>query len=220
MNKFDLNFFAKYVPEGHEIKDVVHSHPVNILFSLLIKIWLLVLIPVVFYYNSTRIQDLVPFMFLEIYLIIIYIKLIYNIFDWYNDVWIITNEWVISLNRSFMKSSSDTINFQNIEWVWVDQSWPFDKVFRMWNLQIHKIWDGTIDLYWAMSPYKALNLIESLTWEKEEDQEETKFDMIMDALSWVVSDYIHEGKQLEKKKVEKKDIMNKIREIEWTIDLR
>lgn len=219
MNNFDFKFFSKYVPKWHEIQKVVHAHPITILLSLLTKIWVLVVVPVIFYYYSARIQDIIPFMYLEIYLIIIYIKLIYDVFDWYNDVWIITNEWVISLERSFLKSNSDSINYDKIEWVWVDQSWLTDKIFQKWNLQIHKIWDAPIELYWAMQPYKAMDLIEKLSNEKLDWNENERFDLIMDALSWVVWEYIHDSKTNEKKKVEKKDIKEKIRQIEGTIDL-
>jgi sensor histidine kinase YesM len=93
MNKFDQTFFKKYVPEGQELKEIIHTHPIQILLSLTIKIFLFVVIPVVFYYYSARIQTLIPsFVYLEIYLILVYIKIIYDIFDWYNDAWIVTNE--------------------------------------------------------------------------------------------------------------------------------
>jgi hypothetical protein len=54
-------------------------------------------------------------MYLEIYLFIIYIKIIYDIFDWYNDVWIITDSGVVDLDWSIFKTKMSTIDFDNIE---------------------------------------------------------------------------------------------------------
>lgn len=221
MNKFDQNFFWKYVPEWQEMIEIIHTHPIGILNWLLVKLSLFAILPAMFYYNSISIQTLVPFYFLEIYLIIVYIKLVYDIFDWYNDVWIITNEWIIWLERSLFKSKSDSVSYENIEWVWVEQNGIIDKVFSKWDLLIHKIWDDSFALANAVSPYKAVDLIESImNEESDEDIEQDKFDMIMDALGWVVWNYLDKKKE----KTKKEEILEeKIKQIEkelWTIDLR
>ncbi|NCO31706.1 hypothetical protein GW891_02645 [bacterium] len=52
---------------------------------------------------------------LEIYLFIIYVKIIYDIFNWYNDVWLITNQSIVWVERSFLKVHSDSVNYENIE---------------------------------------------------------------------------------------------------------
>lgn len=221
MNKFDQKFFSKYVPEGQEMIEIIHTHPIGILNWLLVKISLFAIFPAVFYYNSISIQALVPFYILEIYLIIIYIKLIYDIFDWYNDVWIITNDWIVWLEWSIFKAKSDSVSYDNIEWVWVEQNWIIDKIFSKWELLIHKIWDDSFALNDAISPYKAVDLIEWIMNEDNEDDiEQDKFDIIMDALGWVVWNYLEKGKEKTRKQEE---LEEKIKEIEkqiWTIDLR
>lgn len=218
MNKFDLKFFSKYVPEGQEIKAVIHTHPINVLMSLFVKLCFLVIFPVILYYYSWRIQELVPFMYLEIYLLLVYIKLVYDVFDWYNDVWIITDSSVIWLERSFLKSSSDSVNYDNIEWVWVEADWIWDKIFSKWNLMVHKVWDDSFVLANAINPYKAVDLIEETSAQNWTDDE--KFDVIMDALSWVVWEYLHDNKKKVKEKEIKESLVEKIKEKEWTIDLR
>lgn len=220
MNKFDLNFFSKYTPEWQEIKAVIHIHPIKLLLPLTMKIFLFVIVPVVFYISSYLINSIIPFFLFEIYLFLVFIKLIYDIFDWYNDVWIITDSAIVSLTWSFLKANSDTINFENIEWVWVEAVWIFDKIFRMWTLSIHKIWDDSITLEWAIKPYKAVDLIEQIMEETRDDQDEDKFDIIMDALSGVVGDYLHENKIKEKTKEEAKEKIEKFKIDENTIDLR
>jgi len=34
VNRFEKNFFEKYVPEGHEIKGIIHEHWVRIIGKL------------------------------------------------------------------------------------------------------------------------------------------------------------------------------------------
>lgn len=226
MNKFDINFFSKYIPEWQELVTVIHTHPVTILKWLFVKLSLFAVIPAVFYYYSITIQELIPFYFLEILLVIVYIKTMYEIFNWYNDVWIVTNEWVIWLERSFLKTNTNSINFDNIEWIWVEQEWIFDKIFMKWDLVIHKIWDDSFVLKDAVNPLKAVNILENASEESEiiEEENDTRFDMIMDALWWVVWSYlennIKNNSEEDTKKEDKKQKIEKYKNAKNTIDLR
>jgi hypothetical protein len=222
MNKFDATFFQKYVPDWQELKYVIHTHPIQIILSLLVKLWLFVWIPVFLYFYSMSIQSVVPFFVLEIYLILAYIKVIYDIFNWYNDVWIITDTWVVKFERSFLKANSDTINYENIEWVGVEQNWILDKILSKWDIVIHQVWEDTFTLKNAISPYKAVDSIEDFRSGNATENE--KFDMIMDALSWVVWDYLQQWKEI-KKKTEKEEKetdeeLERVKWESWTIDLR
>ena len=155
-----------------------------------------------------------------------FIKIVYDIFDWYNDAWIITNEWVIALDWKLFKTNTTTISYWNIEWIEVDQNWIWDKILRKWDLVIHKIWDEVFKLDDCIRPYQAVDIIENISSEKSDKEEDTKFDMVMETLSWVVEDY------LERKWIRQSDSWNKyesiseqevIEEIEdkdWTIDIR
>lgn len=226
MNKFDINFFSKYIPEWQELVTVIHTHPVTILKWLFVKLSLFAVIPAVFYYYSITIQELIPFYFLEVLLIIVYIKTMYEIFNWYNDVWIVTNEWVIWLERSFLKTNTNSINFDNIEWIWVEQEWIFDKIFMKWDLIIHKIWDDSFVLKDAVNPLKAVNILENASEKSEiiEEENDTRFDMIMDALWWVVWNYLE--KNVNNNKDENEKLEEKIKKVKKyedsknTIDLR
>jgi len=220
MNKFDQNFFSKYVPEWQELVTIIHIHPVNILRWLLVKIALLVILPALFYYYSISIQTVLPFYVLEIYLFIIYVKIIYDIFNWYNDVWLITNQSIVWVERSFLKVHSDSVNYENIEWVWVEQAWIIDKILSKWDLIVHKIWDESFVLKDAINPYKAIDLIENARNNEYEEIENDKFDIIMDALSWVVWNYLETGKEKSKKQELLEEKIKHIEKEIWTIDLR
>ncbi len=222
MNKFDINFFQKYIPEWQELISVIHTHPIQILKWLMVKISLFAILPSFFFYYSKSLQEFVPFYVLESLLIIVFVKVIYDIFDWYNDVWIITNDWVISLERSFLKTNADSISFDNIEWIWVEQEWIFDKLFMKWDLVIHKIWDDSFVLKDAINPFKAVDTLEEISqYEEEEHIEDDKFDMIMDALWWVVWNYLeNKDTQKDEKQQKLEEVIEKVEKSKSTIDLR
>ena len=123
MNKFEISFFQKYTPEWQEIKWIIHIHFIEIVTQLFLWLNMWAIIPSFLYFYSDRVKELLPFMFLEWLLIFIFIKVIYDIFDWYNDVWIITNSWVIQLKRALFKTDTMTVWYDNMEGIEVEQDW-------------------------------------------------------------------------------------------------
>jgi len=193
MNKFEQTFFQKYVPEWQSIKWVIHEHWIKIVDKLFVRLGLFTFVPSFLYYYSQWFQSSVSFIYFEIYLILIFLKLIYDVFNWYNDVWIITEKGVIDLDWALLKTSSSSIKYENIEWIWVEQAWLWDKLLNKWDVVIHKIWDDEFRLEDAKIPYEALDEIEKISKESQkawEDEEKDKFDLIMEALGWVVEDYL------------------------------
>lgn len=214
MNTFDIQFFGKYVPEWQELLHVIHTHVIVIVLELVVKICLFALIPSVFYFYSPVIRDFIPFFYFEFYLIFLYIKLVYDLFDWYNDVWVVTNEWVINVKRSFLKTNSDSVNFENVEWIWVEQHGLMDKIFGKGDLIIHKIWDDTFRLKDAAKPYKSVDLLESM--EKEEkDIDKERFQLILQTLSGAIGDYVETNKWFLKKQRKNDAVKKQI--IDWAL---
>lgn len=221
MNHFDFTFFEKYTPEGQEMQHIVHQHWIKILGKIFLLLFLWVLIPVFIYYFSFRIKNLIPFYVLEVYLFMIYIKIIYDIFDWYNDVWIITNEWVIDLDRSIFKTKMSTIWFDNIEWMKVEQDGLADKILKKWDLIIHKIWDDSFVLEDCIRPFDALNEVEHIkNYEPIDDHGWDRFDLIMDSLGWVVENYLQNNHPVDNEETRKKENVHKYERSENSIDLR
>ena len=219
MNKFEISFFKKYTPEGQIIKGVIHEHWVRIIYTLILWLMLWVIIPSFLYYNSILLRQNIPFFIFEVYLIFLYIKIIYEIFNWYNDVWIITNEAVVDLDWALFKTRMTTVNYENIEWIEVEQSWVWDKILNKWDVVIHKIWDDTFKLEDAVIPYKTVDEIERISKECSEWSENAKFDMIMDALGWVVENYLRTNKEIEEAcRIDEQRIKN-FKKKKWTIDL-
>jgi len=222
MNKFESTFFEKYIPEWQVIEWIIHIHFIEIWSKLFLWLSMWAILPSFLYYYSVRVQELVPFYFLEWLLIIVFIKIIYDIFDWYNDVWMITDSWVISLERALFKTNTVSVDFDKIEWLEVDQSWISDKLLKKWDIVLHKFWDDSITLHNAINPYGWVNIIEDISniASERNDMEQDKFDLIMDALWWVVENYMWKKMNQEEKEEELHKAIWKIEKNEGTIDLR
>lgn len=221
MNKFEAKFFSKYIPEWQEIRWILHSHIINIIGKLFLWISIWVMIPTFLYYVSGRIQTLVPFIFLEMYLFMIFFKLIYDIFNWYNDVWIVTNGCIIKLNWKLLKTKTESVEYDKIEWLEVQQWWFLDKLLKKWHLVIHKAWEEVLFLWNASNPYKWVNLIEEISEEVAvEEVSDDKFDLIMDALWWVVENYLERKMSKSEKQREIERAIEDVENNLWTLDLR
>lgn len=220
MNSFENHFYAKYLPEWHELKWIIHKHIFEVFWKLFF--WLcIVIFPSFLYYISVRIQIYLPFYVIEIYLLILYLKIIYDIFDWYNDVFIVTDKWIIDFRWWSFKQTVNLIDYWAIEWIEVEQIWALDSLFKKWNLILHKSWDDKTILENAFNPFKWSALIEELSdWVDENEPEkstEEKFNMLISALWWIMEWYTDKNKS---KDEDHTDYIEKYKEKEWTINLR
>lgn len=224
MSNHNLNFFTKYISEQQEILWVIHKHFSVVFLKLFFWLSIAILPSFVYYYSST-IQEFLPFYILEVCLILIYIKIIYDIFDRYNDVWIIHSDWITDLSWSLFKKKTSRVEFDNIEWVWVEQNWIIDSILKKWDLVIHKIWDEKFILEDVFLPFKKTELIEDLSEEYAfieawEDNINDKFNTLINALHWVIENFWNKDSEKNKKKEELEEKLEKIKNNDWTIDLR
>lgn len=157
------------------------------------------LLPSFLYYQSDRIRDLVPFYILEWLLFCVFLKIIYELYNWYNDVWLITDDAVYDVEWSLFKTRTESIHFENIEWVEIDKHRIWDNIFNKGDIIIHKFWEEELAIYNAYSPYKAADILEQFIHPEEDDTEDMdRFDMIMDTLWGVVTDYLERNGLKEK----------------------
>jgi hypothetical protein len=229
MNNFEEKFFIKYIPEEEELLWIIHKH-FSVIF-LRLFFWLsLAILPAFIYYYSETLKNFMDFYYLEWYLLVIYVKIIYDTFDWYNDVWMITNNWIIDLKWSLLKKKVDSVKFENIEWLWVEQNWLIDTILKKWDLVIHKIWDDRFILEDVFKPFKWVELIEEISAYHEDNNEEAniteeRFNMLINTLGWLMEWVVNKNwdSKLNNKKDEILEIENKIKKLKknnWTIDLR
>lgn len=242
VSKFDEAFFGKFIPSESKIIALIHTHFIFILWKVLINIFFGFLLPSFLYAKSWLINENLDIVYLKVLIFVSFFKTIYDILDRYNDVWIVTDTWVIDLQWSLLSTTNVSIKFDNIEWVEVSQTRIIDALLNTWNLVIHKIWSETFALENAFRPYKWVDYIEEAQrwidnededffWEESDDyyewennfnnKKEEKFENMMEVLSEIVEEHLEKKKNWFSKR-EFEEIEEKredFREKKWTIDL-
>lgn len=191
MNSYEKYFFKRYLPEGSEIHHVIHRHIILILDRFFIFIFWLVLLPSFIYTQSYRVQELVPFFYFEMYLFMMFLKIIYDIFNWYNDVWIITQDNLYDVKWSLFKSNIESVHYDNIEWVETEQNGFIDMVLGKWNLVIHKHGDDTLRIMDVSRPFESSNILSEFTHKEEAEPEKDRFELILHTLWGIVNEYLN-----------------------------
>lgn len=226
MNKFEKEFFTKYIPVNQEVLWVIHSHFIVIADKIFLSLIFGFLLPSFLLFYSSALRSIAPFYYFEIFFLIVFIKIIYDILDWYNDAWVATESWIISVHRWLFDSKTLSIKYDNIEWIEIIQDWILDTLLRNWKIVIHKIWSENITMEKSFLPYDTLNEIEknikNLEIVGEEIVEEVdKFDLLIHTLSWIVEDYMWAKGYEKKHKLTEEDLreIEEIKNSRWTIDL-
>lgn len=124
-----------------------------------------------------------------------------------------------------IKEKTSSVDFNNIEWLWVEQSWIIDSILKKWDIVIHKIWDEKFILEDVFLPFKKTDLIEQLSEEydiveDEDDNINEKFNTLINTLAWVMENFSSKDKEENIKKEELEEKLKKIKNNNWTIDLR
>jgi hypothetical protein len=114
MNAFDDWFFARYAGE-EELHEVYHRHIFSILDRVAVWTFFGVLAPFSLYYadifhiSAYLGADMVAYWF-----VLVYVFLMYRIFDWYNDVWILTSGGLVDLDWSVFGRRTQHIEYHDI----------------------------------------------------------------------------------------------------------
>lgn len=182
--------YRSYIPAWQEVQAIIHQHWLVVFEKYILWLFLGALIPSFLYYNSARIQDFIPFVVLEVILFFVFVKIVYELFNWYNDVWIITNEAVYSLEWSLLKTNVESVHHGNIEGIEVDRNRIWDTLFNKWDIIIKKFWEDEVAILDAYNPYDAVSVIDTFIHPEDEPSEKDKFDVIIDALSGVVKEFL------------------------------
>jgi len=227
MNKFDKIFFSKYLSEWTEILNIIHKNIIVVLNKITLNYFFWVIIPSFLYYYSNTIKLYIPFFLLEIFLIWMFIKWLFDIFDRYNDVWILTEDWVVDLDWKLFSSDSVSIKYESIEWLEIVEKWFLDKLLGKADIIIHKIWWwNQFILEDAVSPYKNVEIIDKKlkilkkeTEEKSKEFSEQNFETVLKALTKVVEWYLEDNWYKKDDREEKKALIREIKRKWWVIDL-
>jgi hypothetical protein len=130
------------------------------------------------------------------YLFVIYFVLIYKIFDWYTDVWILTGETLIDLKWQFFTSNLVIIPFEKIEGMEVrTYSWIYS-VLGISDIVVKLLGNESLILRNASQPTEVIHALQEAVkphkkWHGADDRE--PFDILVDTLSDVVKWHLVTG---------------------------
>ncbi|MDA9129333.1 hypothetical protein N9J72_02550 [Candidatus Gracilibacteria bacterium] len=185
-----MKTYQKYLPEGCEIHAVIHQHWMTVIQSYILWLTFGAFIPAFLYIQSQRIQDIVPFFAVEIWLFLIFVKIVYELFNWYHDVWIVADGAIYDLEWSLFKTNLENLHYENIEGIEIDKHRIWDSIFNKGDIVIHKFGEDELAILNAAAPYEAVEILEGFIHPKDEEDDKDRFDMIMDALGGVVSEHL------------------------------
>lgn len=225
MNSYDKKFFERFLPEKTQILWVIHRHNILIIDRIMVMLFGFVALPSFFYYQSMRFQELIPFYYFEGYLFLLFLKIVYDIFDWYNDVWIMTDDTLFDVRWSLFKSKVESVSYENIEWIEVEQNSMWDKLIGKGDLVVHKHGDDSLRITDIADPFSQSNILSELTHKEEAEPEKDRFELILKTLWSIVNDYLFrkwltEEDILNNPKYNHEEFLKQYEHEERTIDLR
>lgn len=136
MKAFDTSFFARYVNNDDTIIDIFHRHVLVVVWDIILWLAMGAVVPTYLYrWFFVLRPDLlwfdIPLWVMSAYLGVIWVIIMLKFFDWYNDVWIVTDTGIVDLNWSpFIKNTSYT-EYDDITGIESRELNWFDSIFRM-----------------------------------------------------------------------------------------
>ncbi|MDD4530951.1 MAG: hypothetical protein PHO80_05395, partial [Candidatus Gracilibacteria bacterium] len=132
--------------------------------------------------------------YFEAYLFLLYFFLIYSIFDWYNDVWIITNRGIIDVNWKYFMSEVVYTSYDDISGIEVKEDSFWDSMMKRGNIIIYLEGEGAeFILEGAYDPQEVVNYIKEVTamiQSNKIDVSKDVPDLLIDTMKQVVEDYL------------------------------
>lgn len=197
MNRFQTLFFASYIAPDEEIQHIFHRHFFVIIEDIVLWIFFALFIPGFLYsLNIFHIQEAIVYWHIYGYMFLIYFILIYKIFNWYTDVWILTESTLIDLKWKFFTSNLVIIPFEKIEGMEVrTYSWIYS-VLGISDIVVKLMGDESLILRNASQPTDVIHALqEAVKPHKHETAKEDRepFDILVDTLSDVVKWHLVTG---------------------------
>ncbi|MDD5197635.1 MAG: hypothetical protein PHN60_02115 [Candidatus Gracilibacteria bacterium] len=226
MNYFDQVFFGKYLREGEDLVFVCHRHPLLIIDRIIVTLFVGLALPTFFYYNdSFSLQTLVPFLYFETYAVILYLFLVYKIFDWYNDVWLITDLGVIDIDWDIFARHVIYIDYHDIKGSEIQTHSFWDSFFHKGDVILYTAGDGEdFVLEGAENPHDISDHIEEVIQEiaeKKEYEDKAPMELLLHTLTEVVRDHLEGNtRQNPGKELEEEEELERVLTKKGTIDLR
>lgn len=192
MNNFDNLFFRAYIGSDSEIREVFHRHFFVILEDIIVWLFFGLLIPAFLYGQDIfSLRSSIPTWWSYAYMMTIYAIIIYKLFDWYVDVWIMTEANIVDMKWKWFSSNMLYIPYGKIEGIEIrTRSW-WAALLGMSDVVVKLPWEDNFTLYSARRPTEIVAFLQSVGKKKkwhEDDRE--PFDILVDTLSWVVKGHL------------------------------
>ena len=134
MNKLEKFFLVKQLDEDEEVIHVIHKHWIEFILPIIKWSILWIIIPIFLVWLYPQYYNYIFFWFL-----FVVIMANYDFFDWYLDVLILTDYWIVHSEWDwFFKSSSSRMEYESIEDIEFEHLWFFSSVFWYWDLHIER----------------------------------------------------------------------------------
>ena len=216
MSQFDTLYFQKYLGEDEELLFVCHRHAILVIDNILLWCFFGGILPIFFYLQNTfGITGLVPVAWFELYLVGIYVAIIFQVFDWYNDVWIITNKGIIDVTWDIVTGSKAYLGYEAVKGIEVKSNSFMDAIFDKGDIWVYlESEHNEFYLPDAASPQSIVEYIHAVIDEMHSHEEEGEvddrkpFELLLDTLTEMVREHLEnkwgntEDTELQKRKLE------------------
>lgn len=200
MNQFDSLYFQKYLSEDDELLFVCHRHPILVVDNILLWCFFGGVLPIFFYLQNTfGIADLIPTAWFELFLLTVYFSIIYQVFDWYNDVWVITNRGIIDVTWNVFSGTTNYLSYEAVHGIEVRSKSFLDSIINKGDIWIH-LEHETQEFYLpdAANPQAIVEYIHAVLdemedhghHEEEEIDDRKPFELLLDTLTEMVKEHL------------------------------
>ncbi len=149
-------------------------------------------------------------------------------FDWYNDVWVITNHGIIDITWNIFSGSTNYLAYDSVHGIEVKSNSFFDSILKKGDIYIHLPTENTeFFLPDASDPQSIVEYIHAVIQEIEERNhhpeepvdDRAPFELLLDTLTEMVKEHLEKKVHVEPIMAEKEDIDHALRYAS-TVDLR
>ncbi len=131
---FRTRLFKGHLEDGEIIHEIVHKHWFVIIYGMFKVIFFGIALPFFLYFFFPFL-----FWFSVLWMLIAFLNMIYMIFNWYLDAWLLTNAALIDVKwEGFFKRSAQRIEYASIEQVSYAYNGVFQTVFNYGQLTIQQ----------------------------------------------------------------------------------
>lgn len=178
---------------------VCHRHIVRIIDDVLIMLFFFAVVPAFFYYNGSFGLSNVEFKYFEAYMAAVYLFLLYRIFNWYNDAWIITESGIVDISWNIYTQNITYIEYHSIHGVSIRRASFFDSMIGKGDVVIELAGeeenDAEFALFDASDPEGIVDEIQSRLHHNEENEEDIEddrapFEVLMETLTDMVREHM------------------------------